>query len=385
MNFQRSVFLSFLLLFSALFVLVEFTNGKLWTNDFRVYYEATRDFFGGNNPYVSNYGLDTGFFKYPPFTLFLFWFPSLFSYGVAQMIHLLVLVASLLVSIPLLSQMSSSFFPSQTTKNRTWILYFSFASVATHVVREFHMGNVNLILLALAVSGLLFLKKQQEIWTVFAWGLMVILKPIVVLAFIPLVFFGKWRMSFLLAGLGVFFFLFPALFIGFKACFELWNNWFLAISEHGEYIVSENALKYYASYYFGFQSSWGLSLLFLFLLIGLMGYDRYKNGISFDRLYAWVAVFLAFTPNFFVTDTEHFLLSLPLFVLLIYSLLQEKNVYYWCVFALAFFGFSLNINDLWGHSISNVFDQIGVLGLGNLLFIALFLFVFLKPKKSLKE
>lgn len=385
MNFQRSIFLSFLLLFSALFVLVEYSNGKLWTNDFRVYYEATRDFFAGNNPYVSNYGLDTGYFKYPPFTLYLFWLPSLFSFGIAQLLHLAVLVISLLLSIPLLKKMSADFFPDLASKKQTWILYLSFAAVATHVVREFHMGNVNLILLVLAVSGLFFLKKQQEIWTVFAWGLMVILKPIVVLAFIPFVFFGKWRISFMLAALGVFFLLFPALFLGFKACFELWNNWFLAISEHGEYIVSENALKYYASYFFGIQSSWGLSILFLGVLVALMGFDRYKHGISFEHFYSWVVVFLAFTPNFFVTDTEHFLLSLPLFMLLIYRLLQENKWYYWVVFCLAFFGFSLNINDLWGHSISNVFDQMGVLGLGNLLFIALFLFVVLKPKNSLTE
>ena len=52
-------FALFIVSFFGLFVVVELNNEKLWTNDFRVYFDATIDYFNGKNPYVKNYGLDT--------------------------------------------------------------------------------------------------------------------------------------------------------------------------------------------------------------------------------------------------------------------------------------------------------------------------------------
>ena len=40
----------FCLLFVVLMVSVEINNGKFWTNDFVVYFGATKDYFSGNNP-----------------------------------------------------------------------------------------------------------------------------------------------------------------------------------------------------------------------------------------------------------------------------------------------------------------------------------------------
>ena len=48
--FASNHFWFFVIAFIALFTFVEFNNGKLWTNDFKVYYLATIDFFKGNDP-----------------------------------------------------------------------------------------------------------------------------------------------------------------------------------------------------------------------------------------------------------------------------------------------------------------------------------------------
>ena len=64
-NIPKSYFFfaGLIIAFFSLFTIVELNHDKLWTNDFRVYFDATIDYFNGNNPYVKNYGLDTGYFK----------------------------------------------------------------------------------------------------------------------------------------------------------------------------------------------------------------------------------------------------------------------------------------------------------------------------------
>jgi len=147
---SRNHFWLFVIAFISLLVFVENNNEKLWTNDFKVYYLAAIDFFKGNDPYIHNYGLDTGYFKYPPFTLFLFKPFTFFSYGVAQLIHLLLLTVSLCFSFYYTKKLATSL----QIKFHKSALYLGFLFVAIHLVREFHMGNINLYLLALFLSGL---------------------------------------------------------------------------------------------------------------------------------------------------------------------------------------------------------------------------------------
>lgn len=363
------IFGVFVFLFCGLFTFVELNNHKLWTNDFRVYFDAVNDFFKGVNPYGKRYGLDTGFFKYPPFTLYLFSVFALVPYWLGQFLHLGMLALALAVSIPVLKDLAKKTFGIQVTKKQTWILYVTFLCVAIHLTREFHMGNINLILLVLFVLGLNKIDHPNILWTAIFWSLMAVLKPIMILAFVPLIFFKKWKLILFLAAFGVFFFLFPIVHVGWQGNLELWSNWFKSIAEHGEYIVSENSLTYLAKHYFGIVSNWIPSLICLLILIGFMVYEMYKKGIDNGRLITWTIIFTAFTPNFFVTDTEHFLLSIPLLVFLLYFLSSVKPRYYWIGFFIGMIPFSLNSNDLLGRDISDYFDAQGALGLGNLVFI----------------
>lgn len=376
------IFAIFVLLFCGLFVTVELINHKLWTNDFLVYFEAVNDFFKGNDPYASNYGLDSGNFKYPPFTLYLFSFFTLVPYWLGQLFHLALLAFSLIISVPLLKKLAAKHFKIDQDKKYTWILYVTFFCVAIHLTREFHMGNVNLILLGLLVLGLNKVNHQNPLWTAIFWGLMTVLKPIMILAFIPLIFYKKWKVIAYLAGLGVFFFLFPVVHIGWTGNLQLWQEWLDALVQHGVDIESENSLKYLANHYFGIVSNWIPSLIFLLALITAMFFEIRKNGLNPQRLILWIIVFTAFTPNFFVTDTEHFLLSIPLLVFLLFFLSKYKSIGMWVFFFLAVIPFSLNSNDLWGRTISDYFDSLGALGIGNLVFITLLVIFCFKPARE---
>ena len=378
-------FAGLIIAFFGLFTFVELSHNKLWTNDFRVYYDATIDYFNGNNPYIKNYGLDTGYFKYPPFTLYIFKFFTFFSYGTSQLIHLFLLMSSLIISIITLKELAHKVFGFEFKTNQAWILFVTFLTVAIHLVREFHMGNINLYLLVLFVLGIKNIHSNKPLLVALFWSLMLILKPIMILAVIPLVFYKKWRIILFMVAFGLFFFLFPIISTGWICNLILWGNWAKSVSSHGGYIVSENSLTYLTNYYFGIKSEWIPSLICLSILLGLMIFQIVKVKKSDNELIIWSIVLTAFTPNFFVTDTEHFLLIIALITFLLHLLSKTKSVIGWIGCAFGMILFSFNSNDLLGRELSDNFDAHGVLGIGNTLFILVFLSVYFKTYSFKKE
>lgn len=370
------------LLFCSILTLVEIKNGKFWTNDFRVYYDAVNDFFRGNDPYIQNYGLDSGYFKYPPFTLYLFSFFTVVPFWVGQLFHTILLAFSLIVSFPLLKNLAEKTSGIQVSGKKTWILYVAFLLIAIHLTREFHLGNINLLLLLLFSLGLSGLNKGKVFQTALFWGLMAVLKPIMIMAFIPLLFWKKWKIILLLCGFGIFFFLFPVLHLGWNGSLNLWLHWFRAIGAHGEYIVSENSITYFASHYFGIVSAWIPSLLCLLVLAAIMTFDLLSNRNGKNQMMRWTIIYTAFTPNFFVTDTEHFLLAAPLLIFLLFMLPEINRVPYWIAFAIGALLFSFNSNDLLGRELSDYFDAQGILGIGNIVFIITFLLISRKQSRN---
>lgn len=369
-------FALFIVSFFGLFVVVELNNEKLWTNDFRVYFDATIDYFNGKNPYVKNYGLDTGFFKYPPFTLYLFKFFTFFGYGVSQLIHLFLLTISLIVSIVTLKEIAEKIVDFKFNNKHTWILYITFLTVAIHLVREFHMGNINLYLLCLLVLGLKNIQSNRPIYTAFFWSLMLILKPIMILSVIPLLFHKKWKIIFMMAVIGCVFFIFPVINTGWTGNILLWNNWLKAVTNHGEYIISENSLTYLTNYYFGLKSEWIPSLICLIILVGFLIWKITKTGKNDEDLIFTTGILTAFSPNFFVTDTEHFLLIVPLISFLLLMLSKIKSWLAWSGFFIGMLLFSFNSNDLLGREFSDNLDAHGILGIGNIWFILIFFFIY---------
>ena len=372
----------FFILFVCLMEFVEMNNNKFWTNDFEVYYGATKDYFAGKNPYLKNYGLDTGYFKYPPTTLFLFGAAVLLKFFFAQVTHVLILTISFLISIFLLKQIIYNE-SAKTVKQYAFVYYLGFVFIVIHIAREFHMGNVNLILLGLFSLGLWYLKQQKHFQVALFWSIMVVLKPIVILVLIPLFFYRKWKIILYLILFGLLFLLIPTVESGWQGNIELWMGWFAAVAKHGKYLFSENSLTYLTAFYFKIKSEWIPSIIVLLMLVTLMLNSIYKGKTSDRDLIQWSIVLLAFTPNFFVTDTEHLLLTLPLLLLLLKELIELKKPLYWAIFTVFIVPFSLNSNDILGRNISDFIDEIGLMGISNLGFIALFLVLYFKQKNIL--
>ena len=365
-------------LFTVLFISIELNNGKLYANDFRVYYEATLDYFKGNNPYRHSYGLDTGYFKYPPTTLMFFAPTMMFKFETIKLLHMIVLFISLLISLPLWQKMISSIFEIKSPK---WLLSLSFFVIAIHLTREYHMGNVNLLLLVSFVLGSWFYFKEKWFVSSLFYGIMLILKPIMILVVLPIFLYKNWKVILLLLGWGVVFFIGPVLYWGWTENVLLWMGWINSITSHGEYISNASSLQFMIPAIFGKSHSWLPSLIGLILLIIYWFKSTYNSSCRKEGFWFWTSVFLGFIPNFFVTDSQHFLLSVPMVMLLLLFASKVKNKLIWLGYCFGMLLFSFDSMDLWGRVLSTKFTEWGILGIGNLIFIGSMLLVWSKLKR----
>ena len=375
------IFGIFLLLFTALMVVVEIKNGRFWTNDLKVYYDATSDYFRGNNPYLKPYGLSSGFFKYPPPTLYFFWIYSKLNFFTVQIIHIALSFLAFLFSVLILHKAIVGTIKENVQKKYHGILWLGFVFVVIHLVREFHLGNINLLLLFLFVNGL-FWHDRNEKWTALSWSLLLLLKPFLLLVFLPLLFYKKWKLSLQIAGVSIFFMLLPLVIMEWSNYLDLWQYWLTAILKHGDYQVTFDSLSALFQHYFKIKSEWGPSFMFGFLFLSIMGWTIYKN-LTFSVI-DWLCFFLAFSPSFFKTDTQHFILSLPLILLLLKELINQRSWYRWSIFVLLMAGFSLNSNDLLGKNLGKWVTESGLLGISNLGLLVFFIFQKISIKKDLK-
>lgn len=368
-------FLSYFLLvavFSILFISVELMNGKLYANDFKVYYGATIDFFQGNNPYLKPYGLDTGLFKYPPPTLMFFSVATIFNFELARMIHIIIVIGCLIVALPIWSKVVSKVYLLELPK---WLLPLSFFVIVIHLTRELHMGNVNILLLFTFIVGSWFLQKKMWIQASFFYAMMLILKPIMILVVIPLLLYRYWKLIVALSIWGVLFFIVPSFVWGWKMNLFLWDGWIKAVSSHGGYITNPSSLQFMIPALVGKEHSWFPSLVALIGLISCWLILKNKNNNSQKDFWFWMMIFLGFIPSFFVTDSQHFMLSIPTVMGLLFFANHFKSKILFGLFGAGMLLFSFDSMDLWGRELSTKFTDWGILGIGNLIFISSLLFV----------
>ncbi len=375
------IFGLFLLIFTTLMVVVEIKNGRFWTNDLKVYYEASIDYFKGNNPFLKRYGLSSGFFKYPPPTLYFFWIYTKLNYFTVQIIHITLSFLAFLVSLILMHK--AIFIENKENSNKIYsgILWLAFVFVAIHLVREFHLGNINLFLLFFFVNGLIWLNRNEKL-TALSWTLLVLLKPFLIIVFLPLLFYKKWKLILQLIAVSAFFMLLPLVLMEWTNYIDLWRYWLIAVLKHGEYQVTFDSLSALSENYLRIKSEWGLSLFFGLIFLSIMFWTIFKK-LTFSLL-DWLCFFLAFSPTFFKTDTQHFILSLPLILLLLKELINQESWLRWSIFVMLIIGFSLNSNDLLGKNLGKWVTQSGLLGISNIGLMVFFIFQKITTKKDFK-
>lgn len=383
---QPQILVILLFIVFALMLVIENINGRFWLNDFKVMYSASEAFFSGEQVYGKSFGLSTGFFKYSPESLLLFAPYLLFSFKIAAVLHYcVILICTIGLFLNLNTLFKEHFFPNLSAKFPTLLLLPALVFSMIHLVREFHLGNVNVVLVFLISWSLLATLKHKEITAGILLATVIFVKPYFILLTLGFVLAKKWKSvsTVVLFGLGAI--LLFSVFSGFQLSYDLHVEWLKSMLDHSNYLTSNHTIFSLVETHFGLTLPianspiylFGLGLLFFVFLV-----VRKSKHELFDYIF-YTLLILALVPNMIITDVEHFLFAIPLIVYLTYAIFNSKQFWWFVPFLLVLFMFGGDSNDLLGKNLSNFVDQKGFLGLANLIIIVASTLVGLRIQKMI--
>ena len=181
-------------------------------------------------------------------------------------------------------------------------------------------------------------------------------------------------------------FLIPVLAVGFWENILLHTEWVDSMLAHSHYLSSHHTIQSLLNYYSGLQTGTRVTYILMTVICtgSLFIFFLLKHPFTSQFLFiAGYFCLLAIVPNIVVTDTEHFLLSLPLIVILLRYIAERKKTLLTTAFIILIFFYEGNSSDLLGKNLSGRFEEMGLLGISNLIIIAsVLMLVFSTARKS---
>ena len=373
-NLLKYPFEYFLVFFCLLIFVLETINARLWMNDFKVYYLAAQHLLGDGQVYGQAFGLSTGFFKYSPFAA-MFFVPFSFLPFEISKIFLYFLSSGAMIGL-FWGLKKLQFFQDSNLKPQAinWLLFVVVVINAPQLFRELHLGNVNMILLFLAIRALLMMP-SKPVFSAVLLAICVLFKPHFLLL-IPLLVLRKEAKTLLfLLGFIVFGLFLPSFLIGWSANIILLKDWLLSIQAHNNQLISANdnlafilQNTFFPSQDITVYKLWALAVLLIFALLVLWIVVEHwqkeksaaKNLVK-NHFQIEFCLLLAMIPTLFITDTEHFLLSIPIISYLVIKALSYRMSK--PVFSVGL-GFTLIL-----YLSSDFISQNSILGIGNALLL----------------
>ena len=383
MNWKQHYWIIFILILSGASLAGEIANHKFYTLDFEVYYRTAIRML--NHSEIYSIAEDGHYvYKYSP-VAGLFFIPfALLDYTVASVIYWALLTFLLIVGLKIFFNLLDEPY-SQSKKNSiSLVLTLSLLTVGVHVHREWHLGQVNLLLLVIYIFLFQAYSKKHFILFAALLSISIFIKPFG-LIFLPYLLYKKqWEavsyslaISILLAVSP--FFLYPSL----DQLIHLYQGWqnelFIEMNSKQNLFANANhtifsviarftPLKYVLTTTLS-QKIYQLVLLLLigicFLAFSLKQNKREATIKEFSFLIALIPL-LAFTSE------NAFIFELPLIIILMYhfktfSLMQRVAFVTGCLLI------GGNIYDLVGSEVSALLVMISIYTFGAILLITLFL------------
>jgi len=380
------------LFFIAIFV-VENINHRFWLNDFRVYYSAAQAMINGTKVYDTLFALGSGYYKYSPFTSLLILPFIFFSYPVAAVLQFIFLCFSIIAVFIVASHILNRYVFNGKPENENLFLSLAFFCVVNHLVRELHLGNINMLLLFLLCLSLLFMLNKKTILAGIMLAVVIITKPFFVLLFFPLLMHREFKTIFSSSVSLLLFVVNPAILTGFPKNIELHRDWIRTMLEHNASFPSNNTIENLVRVYVdpGLPGNFQYAVMLLACIGYFMFYYRSKKLIKGKteqsklrvsnfvlEWFAWIAAM----PLIFKTDTQHFLLSLPLILFLLRRITMAKKYAWTICFIILMCIYGANSSDLLGKVLSLKMDKSGILGLSNIIIIVWTLVTYVKLCKE---
>jgi Glycosyltransferase family 87 len=370
--------------------IIENINHKFQLNDFKVYYNAATAFITGKQVYGVLFSLGSGYYKYSPFTALLFYPLGLLPYYIACVIEFALTSLAIVLTGVLLFKIYSAYFP-EPVKSANLLLSFSLICVATHFVRDLELGNVNAIMLMILCLILLFIIRGKFFFAGFLLAMIIITKPFFILLIIPLVVRQHYKTLFTTTIVLAFCFILPALVSGITRDLDLHKQWLNAILIHAGNFASPNTIdavirnNIFPSLPSYFQYILILLLLIPYLLFIRSNIAKTANNGKFKLtgvIMEWFTL-IAIIPSIFKTDTEHFLMTLPIIVYILIYLFNSRNIATTALFIMLIIMYAGNSSDWLGRGLSEKIQNWGILGVGNILILALAFYCYFRQNKKI--
>ncbi|MDI1355411.1 MAG: glycosyltransferase family 87 protein [bacterium] len=366
---------------------IENINDRFWLNDFKVYYLAAKNLLAGDPVYGVVLGLDTGFYKYSPSILLAFVPFTFMSYYAASVVHFCAIALAALFCTLLVQRTLMLYVLPAQHRPASYLLPVAFVCVLNHLFRELHLGNVNMIIVCFLSAALYFLMSGKDVKCGILLGIVVLIKPYLLLLSLPLFLHQKFRSLFSQV-LTLLFSVVPVfVFFGFSKTIALHTQWVKAVLYHSEYLTSEHTLVALIRKYLhvGMPDSYQFYVLIFFTLTYLLVFaffirPRIKKDPAKENGFLFLSYFtlLALIPSILITDTEHFLFASPLLIFAFNHLWVPKSTFLKSLFVFIVLVYGTAGGGIFGSNVNERFEELGLLGIANLGIIIFVLFVFSK-------
>lgn len=352
-------------------LIVESKNGSFLLNDFKVYYDASAAMLNGETPYGQAFGLSSGYFKYSPATLVLFAPYTLFSFEVAKLIHYLVISILFFVLVRKSYGLTNLYKENFGKPSQPAFMILMLILSLVHLTRELHMGNINLLLILLSLVAIQQTHAGKTTGAALLYGLLFLVKPYFGLLIFPLVIRHEWR---LLVKTGIAMLaisMLPVLLTGWSSTIELHKDWLLAMKSHSTDMVSEHTFSSIVYSYTGIKLAPIWQLVFIgAICLSFIAFRwssfRKENAYETFHFVSDSLILMALIPNLVITDSQHFLFSIPMLGLILLHLFERFHWGLTILFVVLFFFYGANANDLLGNPLSDAFDRFSTIGVANL-------------------
>ncbi len=387
----KNRFLIIAIVIIATILFIEKLNGRFWLNDFKVFYSAAEALLNYEQVYGKSFGLSTGFYKYSPFSLLLFIPYTLVPYEIASVIHFLLIGFCAVTTIIVLEQIISKYLFTYGKKHYLTLLSILLC-VMLHLVRELHLGNINMVMLFLLSLSLKFGLEAKPIKSGILLSIVILTKPYFIICVLPFLLHRRYKEISTTVVSGALCVLTSVVLIGFSKSIILYIEWFYAMLEHSNYLMSNHTIFSLIHHYIGILIPPNYAL-YLLGIVGLLSCLYFWNLTrnedntiplvsDYGPLIIHYFLLISIIPNLLITDTEHFLFSLPLITIIVLYLTKEKRILWNVLFVFLIFLYEGNMSDLLGKDLSGKFDDFGLLGISNLIIIGVVIFLYSRNKKN---
>ncbi|MGE5424460.1 MAG: glycosyltransferase 87 family protein, partial [Syntrophothermus sp.] len=284
----------------------------------------------------------------------------------------------------------TKFFYRTTVISEQWILILAVVGSMIFFVKEVYLGNINIILIWLALLALKYLIEGKNRRFGMVFTLVILTKPFFGLLILPLIFRKDIpAMLYILFGIiaGL---LIPSVFYGFEKNLILISDWINTMVIHDSSFPSVNSIDYLTHRYFFPNLSAYFEMVILLAFIAAFFLCKWiqVRKIDFSQLadtqslvIEWFII-LALIPNLFKMDTEHFLASIPLITFLVYFIAVNRKYLLIPLMVVLIFFFGGNSQDLLGKEFSGFLFQLGLIGISNLLMVLMLLILYIRKSGS---